>query len=257
MNNVNKIEDSESEEISFKGVSSERSGDENISSLNDRDLLSIVHSPEHPDGTILIILNDGAFIDSSKSEEIYSTLRNNQTSRIVVLNHLLPMGSEVIRFAESVIAELERKSLKRITLIGIEDGASVVQALTILEPRLIRRAVLVNPNSRVNPTFFSRAIDWIEKFLPVGLPFRAVTKEFDSRPFVHRIRCPILIVTTPSENFYRVRESEYLANKIPNCYLVKTEGAYFQDGNSDFSQEFVKLFDEFQKSPVKRPQKNR
>lgn len=256
MSNSNKLEDAEHDEGFYRGVTSERSAETNVRLDHQTNLLSVLYSPEHAEGTILIIFKDKSSVTEENKEHAFLKLKQNPTSRIAVLNEAVPTGLEVIRFAEAIIAELEQKGLKRITLIGIEDGASVVQALTILEPRLIRRAVLINPNSRVNPTLLSKCIDWIENFLPIGLPFRALTKEFDSRPFVHRIRCPVLMIVTPSESFYRLKESEYLSLKIPNCYFVKTTNNPIIGNDNEFSDEFIEFFERFQKSPVKRPQKN-
>lgn len=176
--------------------------------------------------------------------------------KVLAANKNVPNGSEVLVYSERMLKEIEKLGLKRITLVGVAEGANVVQALTILSPRLFRRAVLIDPQSRMNPAIFTKIIDWIEKYLPVGLPFKASNKEFDSRPFLHRIRCPILVLKTPSANFYNVLETNYIASKIPNCYHIALKEKLIKTEGKGFSDEFLELLKNFNDVPVKRPQKN-
>ena len=260
MNSLPKLETVDFESENFRGVNSERSElsseDRLKFSSPEESLLSIVNSPKKVESTFLVIFKGGKATEDFKNNNPFQDEDSALSGRLVVLNKPIPSGQNIISFAEIILDEIEKLGMKRITLIGIEDGASVVQALSILDPRLFRRAILIDPRSRVSPGIGTKVVDWIEKFLPVGLPFRAMNKDFDSRPFLHRIRCPILVALSPQENFYNMRESSYIASKIPNCYLVKTKSNPIEADGDRFSSEFLDLLKEFQDSPAKRPQKN-
>ena len=238
-----------------KGVGSERvslTADDRLTLGNETESLLLVKEPSiNPEQTYLIIFKEGI-----PSQDFNSSSFFDGKEKLVFLTKKIPTGQDILKFAELVLEEIQKQGLKRITLIGIENGASLVQALSILDPRLFRRAILVDPTSRVSPSFITKCIDWIENFLPVGLPFRAITKDFDSRPFLHRIRCPIMVVQSATQSIYHQIESNYIASKIPNCYQVKAVDNVYNEQTNCFSSEFQKYLAQFQESPVKRPQKN-
>jgi hypothetical protein len=242
-----------------KDLGSERSTisveDRNKFSSTENNLITILNPEASTDSNYLFFFKNGEIPENFLKSNPFIDQANAFFGKVAVLSTSIPKGAEILTFAELILEELQKLELKRITLVGFENGASIVQALTILSPRLFRRAILVDPLSRVSPGFLVRFVDWIEKYLPVGLPFRAINKDFDSRPFLHRIRCPVMVVLSPAESFYNSIESTYIAKKIPNCYLLKMTNVPLE--NSIFSEEFLKCLEEFQQSPAKRPQKNR
>ncbi len=244
----------EVEEFSFKGIGSEGTGEKESSSeikieLIEPDELASV------DGCFLFILPNVNL--DPVAYDFFLGKVGPVSSKVAVLRSLIPEGEELISYATKLLAELGVLRLKRITLVASEDGANVAQALCLLDPKLFRRAVLIDPRSRVHPTFMEQFIDKVESYLPVGLPFRASGRGFNSRPFLHRIRCPILVLISKTASLFSQSESEYIAKKIPNCYLVKLETAVSISDGSSFADEILKLLSEFQETSPKRPQKNR
>lgn len=244
----------DTEEFSYKGIGSEGSGEKESSGLIQVKVLEPTDS-KSADGCFLFII-PGYKLEVGHVNAFLSA-ESKLCSKVAILESDLPAGEEIISFATRLISELERLGLRRITILAREDGANIAQALCLLDPKLFRRAVLIDPRSRVHPTFSEQVIDKIESYLPVGLPFRASSKGFNSRPFLHRIRCPILVLISKSASLFSQSESEYIARKIPNCYLQKLQATEYFSNNSGFSEEIFKLLAEFHETSAKRPQKNR
>jgi len=244
----------ESEEFSYKGIGSEGSGEKESSGLIQVKVLEPT-DPKSADGCFLFIV-PGYKLEVGHVNAFLSA-ESKLCSKVAILESDLPEGEEIISFATRLVSELEKLGLRRITIIAKEDGANVAQALCLIDPKLFRRAVLIDPRSRVHPTFSEQVIDKIESYLPVGLPFRASSKGFNSRPFLHRIRCPILVLISKVASLFSQSESEYIGRKIPNCYIQRLDSSNIFSSESGFSEEILKLLSEFQETSAKRPQKNR
>jgi hypothetical protein len=86
--------------------------------------------------------------------------------------------------------------------------------------------------------------------LPLGLPLRVRSKGFDSKPFVQRIRCPVLVVLSQEAGEFERVQAYELANRIPSAWVVDLLQAV------DPIKEFSDCLDTFEQVPVKCPQKN-
>ena len=147
---------------------------------------------------------------------------------------------------------IEKKKVRLGVVLGLLSGANLSQAFTVLRPRFVRRLVLVNPTSRLKPSIVTRSIDWLERFLPLGLPLGRLSRGFDSRPFLHRIRCPVLILLTSEASHYEKSEEAILSRSIPNAWAT----ALPTSRQELHLPAVVSLIKEFFEVPVKRPQKN-
>ena len=174
--------------------------------------------------------------------------------KIIIFNRDLPSDQEIFKFSKEFIPELEKVGGKRISIISFGSGSALAKCLSLLEPRLIRRIAMIDPEARIKPGIITKIIDEIEKFLPVGLPLRSLSKTFDSRPFLHRLRSPILVARSDRFNLFLDNEADYISKKIPNCYYVKFETDLLI--NNSLSEELRLVLDQFLNTAVKRPQKN-
>lgn len=175
--------------------------------------------------------------------------------RIAVLLTPLPSVTEVISVAETIEQQLLQVGTKRTTVIGAGAGTPLAQALGALFPDVVRRLVLIDPTARVTPGLLLRTIDRVEHFLPFGLPLRPLTDEFDSRPLLHRIRCPVLVIRSNNASKYIRDQALLIASKIPNARIedVAREGIL---SKADIEPGFVIRLLDFLQVPAKRPQKN-
>ena len=201
--------------------------------------------------SVLLIVPDKALSEEAARVLTQDLARKFKT---YVVTSSLPAVDQVIPYVEQLIGELEARKIKRVTAFGIGPGGTIPQALAVFGAKLVRRIVLLEATTRLEPGVLLRMIDRIEAFLPLGLPMRSLTNEFDSRPLLHRVHCPTLVVATKSSNSFITEQANVLAHRIPNSWLATVDAAYRKDGLA-FGPEIVQLVEEFLQVPVKRPQK--
>ena len=172
-----------------------------------------------------------------------------------VLSSELPVESRVKEFVDCLAAELQNLRIRRLTVVGAGSGSAVVQALAVHYPKLVRRLVLINARSRIAPGVFQRFLDKFERLLPLGLPLRPLSQAYDSRPVLHRIHCPVLVLTSSDASSYEIEQSRFIAKRIPNCWSADLAAARM-GSEQDLGEELHELIVQFMQVPVKCPQKN-
>jgi len=172
-----------------------------------------------------------------------------EKARVVLLEVDLITKSNWPLLSEEVQARLKELSIRQASFIGFGAAGSLVQNIYLLQPRLIRTVVLIDASTRPHPDFFTRVTERLERTLPLGLPLRKHQKGFDSKPFLHRIRCPTLIVKSSQSTVYQRSEAEVLSSGLPTSWLLSLES----ENEVNELEEHVSLF---QDVPAKRPQKN-
>ncbi len=146
---------------------------------------------------------------------------------------------------------LDSHGVRQASFVGVEDAGSIVQHLALTNLKRIRRIVLIDPATRAHPRLFDKITDWVEKKLPLGLPLRVVGKAFDSKPFLHRIRCPVLLVKSRTSNEAELAEIEFMSNHLPTAWMVDLSA----DNNDSEIESLNAAISEFQLVAAKRPRK--
>ncbi len=173
--------------------------------------------------------------------------------RPLVLHSPLPDIHHVFQYAEALEKRLITLGVKRSSVFAIGPGGTVGQALAIIAPSLVRRLILLDATARLSPSLLTRVIDRLERHLPLGLPLHKLGGAFDSRPFLHRIRCPVLVATSVDASAYAVAQAAFMSEKIPNAFSLRLSSRTFEYGS--LSVELAGLLRTFLQVPVKRPQK--
>lgn len=169
------------------------------------------------------------------------------------LDYDLRDPSQVLDYALKTIELLEEKKIKSLSLIGWQEGGALAQAISVRTWRILRRLVLLDSFTRLSPTWFEQLVDRIESYLPLGLPLRNTTNAYDSRPELHRIHCPTLVLRSLDSDMHLDFQAQLLNKYIPNSWLKKlTEPAM---ASNQLSQELSKLISDFEQVPAKRSQK--
>ena len=70
--------------------------------------------------------------------------------------------------------------------------------------------MLVDATTRPHPSTWTRLITRIESLLPIGLPLRSSDVVFNGKPFLQRIRCPVLVLSTAQATPYQMAEAKVL-----------------------------------------------
>lgn len=147
--------------------------------------------------------------------------------------------------------KLSELGVRQASLVGMGAGATLVQNVALDQPKLVRSMAIVDSSSRPHPTRWDRCVDWLEERLPFGLPLRLGTKGFNVRAYLHRLRCPVLVIATTKASGFIQEEVRSMALRAPTAWRV------FLGGTED--EQIAELSDTllaFQDTPAKCPQKN-
>lgn len=179
----------------------------------------------------------------------------NKDFRTFLLESPLPPVDKVTEYSETLRRTLIKQHIKRATIFGIGSGATVAQSLAVSAPKIVRRLVLLDAAPRLAPGFLCRTVDRIERFLPLGLPLRRLRAHYDSRPTLHRIHCPTLLMLSDAAGAYETEQADFIRSRIPNCWFENLHSVY-DEKRFEFSSELQEILTKFLQVPVKRPQKN-
>ena len=130
-------------------------------------------------------------------------------------------------------------------------GAALAQNLALSQPKTVRSLAIVDSSSRPHPTRWERFVDWIEERLPFGLPLRLGSSGFNVKAYVHRLRCPLLVIVTSKASLFIREELKSLAERAPTAWNVELAGSLDRQ-IADLSDTLLS----FQDTPAKCPQKN-
>ncbi len=193
------------------------------------------------------------FIQEKKSAYTFSLekLENSfvSNSRILVIETPTVTNDNWLLISEETLKKLEDLGIRQASFVGFAATTSICQHIGLINNKLTRSLVLINPMTRPNPTAAQKIIDRLENFLPLGLPLRQKTKNFDSKPFLQRLRSPLLILTTNDVDHYTARESQLMLKRVPTSW-------HFQLSKDQPELQASELINEFENVPVKCPQKN-
>ena len=144
---------------------------------------------------------------------------------------------------------LNEQKVRQAVFVGFGAPCSLLQRLALEHFKMVRSLIFVDATTRPHSTGVERLIDWLEQFLPLGLPFRVRGKGFYAKPFLQRIRCPVLILVRKGASAYEVSESDVLAQLLPTAWKLPW---------SDWpkTETVLREIARFQSIPVKCPQKN-
>jgi pimeloyl-ACP methyl ester carboxylesterase len=173
------------------------------------------------------------------------TLKLSPVLNCFALMPALPDPKNLVGLSERFKTLITESKLTRITLVGVEWGGAVAIHYAANNIKNVRRVLFVNALSRAKQLPIEKGLEWIERFLPLGFPFRPISKDFDPRPIIHRVRCPVLVVTQASSQIEDIKiHTKFLMDKLPNAWHAELELSTFPE-----------LLENFIVVPTKQPQK--
>lgn len=146
---------------------------------------------------------------------------------------------------------IESLGVRQASFIGIGAGVTLVQSRALTSPKSVRSIAVIDATSRPHPSRWERIVDWVEGHLPFGLPLRLGTRGFNVRAYLHRLRCPILVIDSKRAGSFVSEELRYLARKAPTAWHISLDGSHEEQ-----RAELVEAIVSFQETPAKCPQKN-
>ncbi len=214
-----------------------------------REIIEEVESPDKDKSSILLIIPCEKTFNLALAEKVAKDLANN--FRVLVYNAALPNSLEVDSFSERVNTSLQNNKIKRVTIFAAGSASNLAIALSINFLGLARRVAFLDPELRMNSSLTERIIDKIESLLPLGLPLRPLNNHYDPRPALHRLRCPVYLVSSEKISLRSSSELSFMQKRIPNS--IKKEIDY---ESKTLSEDIKNLLTALILQPVKRPQKN-
>jgi pimeloyl-ACP methyl ester carboxylesterase len=197
-------------------------------------------------GRAFVVLFDST-IYTQYAENISLSLKDK--ARVIIISCSLVNSTNWKILSQKLLEKLDQLAVRQASLVGFGSASSLAQYLALTEIKLVRSLVLINATCRPHPNWRDRLIDRLEGALPLGLPFRSSTEGFDSKPFLQRVRCPVLLaVTIDADLFIRSQVAE-MEKVLPTAWMIALDSA-------NQSAHLAKLVEEFQEVPVKCPQKN-
>jgi pimeloyl-ACP methyl ester carboxylesterase len=185
--------------------------------------------------------------DASWINEFGLTLPEKSRLISVTARGLNPFNwSKVLEELEELL--LDRK-VRAASYLAFGSTSTVVQALALKDPRRVRTAIFVDPETRPHPSYWLRLLDLLERKLPLGLPFRSKVEAFDAKPFLHRLRFPGLVLSSPGATQHQQEQALEMSKAMPTAWLKQLDRL---DGKT-----LANIIVDFEKVPAKCPQKNR
>lgn len=174
----------------------------------------------------------------------------SQRARVLLFETVTITATNWRKLASELLAQLKQRTVRQASFIGFAAAAHLVQEVCLLESKSVRTLILVDPTARPHPSLFSRFIDRVEEYLPLGLPLRGERREFDGRALLQRIRCPALLVLSARAGNLSRKDVPIMAERMPTCWMVELSSRQPVAEFSDFVLEF-------QDVPAKCPQRSR
>ncbi len=153
------------------------------------------------------------------------------------------------RITEGVRGIIAERSIRQASLVSLGAAGTLLQHLCLTEPRLVRTAVFVDAATRAHPSRGSRVVDWLEEHLPLGLPLRQRQEGFDGKPFLQRIRCPSLVVTSRLADEYLLGQAQSMVSHLPTAWRLALEAGREEN-------QLMQAVLDFYDIPARCPQKN-
>ena len=170
-----------------------------------------------------------------------------QHGRLVVIQTPRISDDTWESIAGAFVELLNEKRVRQAQVVGLGAASTLAMYLALEDSRRVRQLVLLDASSRAHPSKWARFVGRLEQYLPMGLPFRSVSKGFDATAYLQRLRCPVLVATSPRASTYEKSEATRLLAAVPTswgCSIASTKDLWDK-------------IETFQSVPPKCPQKNK
>lgn len=206
--------------------------------------LATIHSEKGKGRTIVLLSEAGCYHD------LISQLadRLSESCRVVQLVIVPVRAANWSDISTAVRALISAAKIRQLSFVAFGAAGVIVQNIAIEEIKLIRSIVLVDGSTRAHPSLWIRCIDKIETKLPLGLPLRMQSKDFDGMPYLQRIRCPVLLIDSADRDSADAKHSTEMVDRLPTAWHLQL------NSTSEFAQQLVTAISDFQAVPAKFPQ---
>jgi pimeloyl-ACP methyl ester carboxylesterase len=118
--------------------------------------------------------------------------------------------------ASEALGIWKERKLKQARVVGFGAAAVLAQKIALEDPKEIRSLVIVDGAPVAQQGVWQKILSKLDEATPFGLPFRVSGTAFDARSFLHRLRCPVLLV----QYYQGIGELAALEQLIPTASFV-------------------------------------
>ncbi|MEY4668415.1 MAG: hypothetical protein RL518_1114 [Pseudomonadota bacterium] len=197
--------------------------------------------------TFVTIIDDEAYLPFAHA--VVDSLSTK--ARSVLLRSSAVTAGSWEGLSQALNTTLANLSVRQISMVGMGAGAALAQNLALCQPKTVRSLAIVDSSSRPHPSRWERMVDWLEERLPFGLPLRLGSSGFNVKAYVHRLRCPVLVIATSKASAFIREELKALSLRAPTAWRVTLSGP-LESQIAELSDTLLS----FQDTPAKCPQKN-
>jgi pimeloyl-ACP methyl ester carboxylesterase len=207
---------------------------------------------------ILFDAGSGRTFITILDDEAYMPLAQAVTDRLATKARSLVIKSRAVTaeswrdLSQKLTALIAKLGVRQASLIGMGAGASLAQNVALNDPKTVRSMAVVDAAARPHPGRWERLIDALEARLPFGLPLRLGSGGFNVRSYLHRFRCPLLVVCTRRAGAFIREELRQLSQLAPTAWQVDLTAVAADEEAMAFTDTILS----FQETPAKCPQKN-
>lgn len=226
-----------------------------------RVVVEIVVTSDTGKGRVFVLLHEHAqYI--SYVRELVRVLENS--ARVVLLEVPVVDQQNWKALGAALVTTCEGRAIRQASFLGFGAAATIVQEVALNVLKLVRTLVLVDATTRAHPSWCQRFSDRVEEFLPLGLPLRLRGLGFDGKPYLHRLRCPALVVCSRAATIFERAQAELLADRLPTAWRIELgrsdlgpipkqqlAGAH----NINEELQLAELVREFSETPARCPQR--
>lgn len=195
----------------------------------------------------ITIIDDSAYLPLARN--VVDKLASRARSVLLQTSPVTNTSWEAL--TEVLSATLAQLNVRQASVIGMGAGATIAQNFALAHPKAVRSLAIVDASSRPHPTRWERLVDWVEERLPFGLPLRLGSEGFNVKAYLHRLRCPLLVIATTRASAFIRDEIKSAAVRAPTAWRIMLSGE-----EEEQSVQLSEALLAFQDTPAKCPQKN-
>ena len=192
---------------------------------------------------------------SAEQAESLITGFSEQFEVITPVTEALPGFEQSLSEYEGLCQLIDKQSIRRLNAVAYSRKCEQLIVLALDHPKVVHRLILINPElPRVNKANkFCRVVDYL---IPYGLPAAGIDPEREIYSRLHRVRCPVLIITSADADCWVKECSATMLERMPNCWGKKVPAGMTKPELKEF-KNFAEILQHFAQAPLTRPQKNK
>lgn len=197
-------------------------------------------------GRATVVISDAA--EEATARALFEQLDSERHTMLVRLPAAALLEWQAA--SRALLGMLKGRGIRQASFVSFGRASETVLSCCLEESRAVRSVLLCNGTARLGEHWLDDMLERLETALPMGLPFRTRVKGFDARPFLQRIRCPVLIALSGEASSVVTRQAALLAGSIPTSWLLRIS-------DSGLAESLASLIQDFEQVPARCPQKNR